>query len=72
MGICRALRPIKVRLGPRASFGSTVAYLEVDSPRLYNLHDVLLRVIDPAPEEAARHFELDGWTPHPSAATSAR
>ncbi|WP_458110989.1 2'-5' RNA ligase family protein [Arthrobacter sp. R1-13] len=55
---------VKVQLGSLASFGDTVAYLEVDSPRIHDLHDVLLKSINPAPEDAARYFELDGWTPH--------
>jgi 2'-5' RNA ligase len=51
---------VKVQLRSLASFGDTVAYLEVDSPRIYDLHDVLLKSINPAPEDAARYFELDG------------
>jgi 2'-5' RNA ligase len=55
---------VKVRLGSLASFGDTVAYLQVDSPRIHGLHKLLLRSIDPPPEDAARYFELDGWIPH--------
>jgi 2'-5' RNA ligase len=55
---------VNVQLGSLASFGDTVAYLEVDSPRIYDLHAALLRTINPATEDAARYFELDGWTPH--------
>ncbi|WP_457962504.1 2'-5' RNA ligase family protein [Arthrobacter sp. D1-29] len=55
---------VKVQLGSLASFGGSVAYLEVDSPRIYDLYDALLTSINPAPEDAERYFELDGWTPH--------
>ncbi|WP_344478502.1 2'-5' RNA ligase family protein [Kineococcus aurantiacus] len=56
--------PFTVQLGVLGTFGEAVAFLEVTSPKVLELHEALMHAVAPPPQEAARFFELDGWQPH--------
>ena len=53
-----------VTLGGLESFGDRVAYLSVVSPRIHDLHTILVALVNPSSEERARYHELEPYTPH--------
>jgi len=59
-----ALGSFEVELGPMSTFGDRVAYISIQSPRIHDLHQLLLDLVNPAHQERLRYHELGPYTPH--------
>lgn len=56
--------PLDVTLGKLGTFGDRVAYVSVDSPRIHDLHRLLVEAVAPTRDEMLRYHEMGPFTPH--------
>lgn len=62
--LCQMVPPVSICLQGIGQFGTSVLYVRVSSIELTNLHNALLRLINPPLAEQASFFEGESYQPH--------
>lgn len=62
--LCQTVPPVSIRLQGVGQFGTSVLYVRVSSIELPNLHNALLRLVNPPLAEQASFFEGKSYQPH--------
>lgn len=62
--MCREFPPFRITLTEPKFFGDYVVYLSMESPKLFQLHNKIVRLINPSEELIKKYFELEDFIPH--------
>ncbi|KRF21733.1 2'-5' RNA ligase family protein [Paenibacillus sp. Soil787] len=62
--LCREISPFRIILTEPKFFGDYVVYLSMQSEELYQLHNKIVKLINPSNELIKKYFELQDFVPH--------